>query len=182
MLLTSQSFQFIQSPSLSNKIDQLKMGPSKKITFPQKLWQLVSDRRLESAIRWSDDGQSFFVYESHLRNLCLGKENKIFFTREPKSFIRQLHLYGFRKLNKNQFKHPNFARDRPHLVNDIKRSYKNTNVVQPSTIVEESQTKYSYQTTDFGNMYTSYDVVGVNQQFTPSSISSLCVCPGCCTL
>lgn len=190
----------------------------KKTTFPVKLWQLLNDSRLESAVRWSDDGQSFFVFESQLRNLCLGKENKIFFTREPKSFIRQLHLYGFRKLTKTQFKHPSFSRDKPHLIEDIKRSYRSTNTEQATSAEKKPPTKlmiaylerdnnsnndnsndtsnnwddsfdsysnynydYSYYTSPTDENITDLDNA-INQQLTSSSISSLCVCPGCCTL
>ena len=184
------------------------MTTSKKNTFPLKLWQLLNDCRLKSALRWSDDGQSFFVFEGQLRNLCLGKENKVFFTRQPKSFIRQLHLYGFRKLNKTQFKHPKFCRDQPHLIHDIKRSYRQTITgrVQGSanSVIEQidlssnnndnSNDTVSYPENSFDsygdyNYNYGYYIPNINetsyvidQQFTSSSISSLCVCPGCCTL
>lgn len=99
---------------------------NKKSIFPQKLWQMVNDRRLDSAIRWTDDGQGFVVFENQLKSLCLGKENKMFHTRQPKSFVRQLHLYGFRKIDKNQFTHQFFQRDKPGLLKNIKRSYKSS--------------------------------------------------------
>lgn len=108
----------------------------KKSIFPQKLWQMVNDRRLDSAIRWTDDGRAFFLFEDQLRNLCLGKENKMFFTRQPKSFVRQLHLYGFKKINKNQFSHRHFQRDQPGLLEFIKRSYKPRPVTQAAINTE----------------------------------------------
>lgn len=97
---------------------------NKKHIFPQKLWRLINDTRLNSAIRWSEDGRSFFVFEHPLKNMCLGKENNIFYTKQPKSFVRQLHLYGFRKVNKNQFMHMYFQKNQPELVSYIKRSYR----------------------------------------------------------
>lgn len=145
------------------------MSPNRKRTFPLKLWQLVNDSRLDSAIRWADDGHSFFVFEMELRNMCLGKENKLFFTREPKSFIRQLHLYGFRKINKNQFKHPYFQRDRPSLLNEIKRTYR-----IPQEILEPILEK--------NNSLTNYSVTTDQSLMTSTSICSLCVCAGCCGL
>lgn len=96
---------------------------SRKCIFPQKLWQMVNDRQLDSAIRWAPDGLSFQVFEQQFERLCLGKENRIFFTTQTKSFVRQLHLYGFKKINKNQFVHPYFQRDQPGLVKNIKRHY-----------------------------------------------------------
>lgn len=103
------------------------MGPrdeSQKSIFPQKLWRMVNDQQFNSAIRWTDDGSSFLVFENHLQNKCLGKENNIFYTKQPKSFVRQLHLYGFRKINKNQFTHQYFQRGQPGLLKYIKRAYK----------------------------------------------------------
>lgn len=97
---------------------------NEKSIFPQKLWRLVNNQQMKSAIRWSEDGQSFFVYENPLQHMCLGKENNVFYTKQPKSFIRQLHLYGFRKINKNQFMHQFFVRGQPDLLKLIKRSYK----------------------------------------------------------
>ena len=97
-----------------------------KSIFPHKLWQMINDCRLRSAIRWTDDGKGFYVFENQLKLLCLGKENKMFYTQKPRSFIRQLHLYGFRKINKNQFTHQFFQRDKPNLLYNIKRAYKST--------------------------------------------------------
>lgn len=98
-----------------------------KVIFPQKLWKLVNDKKLDSAIKWSEDGRSIMIYEDSLKSMCLGKENQMFYTKKPKSFIRQLHLYGFKKVDKNQFVHKNFRRDRPDLIWLIKRSYRFNN-------------------------------------------------------
>lgn len=95
-----------------------------KSIFPQKLWRMVNDHQLDVAIKWSEDGQSFVIQENELKLKCLGKENNLFYTKQPKSFVRQLHLYGFRKINKNQFSHNYFIRGHPHLLEHIKRSYK----------------------------------------------------------
>lgn len=101
-----------------------KKSQGEKIIFPHKLWRLVNDRRLESAIRWTPDGQSIEIDQAELGSMCLGKENHWFSSRRPKSFIRQLHLYGFKKVDKNKFVHPHFRRDQPELMNFIKRTYK----------------------------------------------------------
>lgn len=94
--------------------------------FPQKLWDLIHNKQFEPAINWSDDGKSIFINNTKLKCLCLGKTNAHFHTEQPKSFVRQLHLYGFRKLDKNQFYHEFFQRDKPDLVQNIHRKYNNT--------------------------------------------------------
>lgn len=94
--------------------------------FPVKLWNIINNKNFEAAIHWSDDGKSFYIDSNKLKCLCLGKTNAHFHTEQPKSFIRQLHLYGFRKIDKHQFQHKFFQRDRPDLINHIHRKY-NTN-------------------------------------------------------
>lgn len=84
---------------------------------------MINDKRFEAAIRWVDDGKSFVICERELQNICLGKENNLFYTKQPRSFVRQLHLYGFKKINKNQFAHTHFRRNRAELLEKIKRSY-----------------------------------------------------------
>lgn len=106
----------------------------KSYIFPQKLWRMVNNGEFSSAIKWNQDGKSFMVFENQLKNLCLGKENKLFYTTQPKSFVRQLHLYGFRKVNKNQFSHKFFQRDHPELLDNIRRSYR-----QPSAQQQQQQ-------------------------------------------
>ncbi|KAI8917485.1 HSF-type DNA-binding-domain-containing protein [Powellomyces hirtus] len=100
--------------------------------FVYKLHHVVLDRRYQHLINWNWGGTSFIV-----RNL-------VEFSREvlPKhfkhnnfaSFVRQLNMYGFHKVNKSprgsrtgaenqiwEFSHLKFLRDRPHLLDDIKR-------------------------------------------------------------
>lgn len=149
------------------------MTPSRK-TFPLKLWELINDGRFQAALKWADDGKSFYVFESELAKLCLGKENKLFFTKQPKSFIRQLHLYGFRKINKTQFKHYFFSKDDPNSVQNIKRGYKSspgkTAIETPSTPLSEvlGSTYYNYSSSS--SSYTELE---------QTSICSLCVCARC---
>lgn len=137
--------------SLVSDPRRITSSPTKnrKSIFPQKLWRLVNDPALDIAIKWADDGLSFFIFEGSLKRLCLGKENHVFFTRKTKSFIRQLHLYGFRKVNKNQFAHQFFQRGRPDLLGFVKRTYKpppsvssniSSHEPEPSNIMEPVMT------------------------------------------
>ncbi|CDH49991.1 related to heat shock factor protein 4 [Lichtheimia corymbifera JMRC:FSU:9682] len=102
-------------------------------TFVHKLYSLVNDPRYQHLIEWDCSGQSFLV------------RNVMEFSREvlPKhfkhsnfsSFIRQLNMYGFCKVNKSprghrslvderqvwEFSHSSFIRGRPELVDSIRR-------------------------------------------------------------
>ncbi|KAI9277823.1 HSF-type DNA-binding-domain-containing protein [Sporodiniella umbellata] len=101
-------------------------------TFVHKLYNMVVDNQYQHLIAWTYTGNSFIV--------C----NIIEFSREvlPKhfkhnnfsSFVRQLNMYGFHKVNKSprghrtvaenqiwEFSHPKFIRERPDLLDGIKR-------------------------------------------------------------
>lgn len=128
---------------------------SKKSTFPHKLWQMVNDCRFESAIRWTDGGTSFEITEGELKKLCLGKGNKLFYTEQPKSFIRQLHMYGFKKINRNQFQHCFFQRSRPQLIENIKRSYKSAPAKSDDVANDQLQLEQQHElssSTDISSM------------------------------
>uniref|UniRef100_A0A8C6R2L3 Heat shock transcription factor 3 n=1 Tax=Nannospalax galili TaxID=1026970 RepID=A0A8C6R2L3_NANGA len=101
-------------------------------TFLHKLWALVEDTGFDYVIRWSKDGQSFeIVNEGTFSKEVLPKYFK---HNNLSSFIRQLNMYGFRKVvalqngQANQenkvyleFQHPLFKRGGACLLENIKR-------------------------------------------------------------
>ncbi|XP_066228092.1 heat shock transcription factor, Y-linked-like [Saccopteryx leptura] len=116
------------------------------MTFPRKLWKIVQSDQFKS-IWWDENGTSIVINEEVFKKECLEKEApfKIFGTKNMKSLVRQLNLYGFRKIRKNisrsaslaefleeekkvsvlsklQFyQNPNFKRRCPQLLVQIKR-------------------------------------------------------------
>lgn len=110
-------------------------------TFVHKLFAMVNDKMYEHLIHWTGNGSSFTV------------ENVTDFSKEvlPKhfkhnnfaSFVRQLNMYGFHKVNKaprgvkmsqeNQiweFSHPKFQYNRPDLLEEIKRKNVDTDTIK----------------------------------------------------
>ncbi|XP_028296679.1 heat shock factor protein 1 isoform X2 [Gouania willdenowi] len=100
--------------------------------FLTKLWMLVEDPNTDSLIRWSQSGSSFHVYDQGR----FSKEvlPKFFKHNNMASFIRQLNMYGFRKVvhmeqsglvkpetDDTEFQHPFFIRGEEHLLENIKR-------------------------------------------------------------
>ncbi|KAL1689611.1 hypothetical protein GGG16DRAFT_103633 [Schizophyllum commune] len=103
--------------------------------FLQKLHEMVNDPKNEALIRWSDSGDSFFVldHERFAREV-LGRWFK---HQNFSSFVRQLNMYGFHKVQHLQqgtlrsseadgnefwnFAHPNFLRGRSDLLALIQR-------------------------------------------------------------
>ncbi|TKA53537.1 hypothetical protein B0A53_03828 [Rhodotorula sp. CCFEE 5036] len=103
--------------------------------FLNKLYSMVADQSTDDLIRWSDDGDSFFVPSADR----FGKELLPRFFKHSNfgSFVRQLNMYGFHKvphlqqgvLKRDQseeadvleFSNPHFMRGQPDLLCMIKR-------------------------------------------------------------
>lgn len=105
--------------------------PERNLRFQQKLWQIVNYCKT-GAVSWSNSGDSVifkfaqFKREYLDRNVNFCKSNKI------ASFVRQLNLYGFRKLVKHgapkrrvidehEFQNMYFRRDRKDLLEQVVR-------------------------------------------------------------
>nr|XP_021508001.1 heat shock transcription factor, Y-linked-like [Meriones unguiculatus] len=116
------------------------------MTFPRKLWKIVGSDKFKS-IWWDEDGTYIVINEELFKKEVLERKApfRIFETDSMKSLVRQLNLYGFRKMRQNfqrsaslpdflaeekgvsascklQFyQNPNFLRDCPHLIERMKR-------------------------------------------------------------
>lgn len=100
--------------------------------FLTKLWTLVEDPDTDSLICWSPSGNSFHVFDQGR----FAKEvlPKYFKHNNMASFVRQLNMYGFRKVvhieqggllkpekDDTEFQHPYFMRGQEQLLENIKR-------------------------------------------------------------
>ncbi|KAL1922414.1 uncharacterized protein VTP21DRAFT_9953 [Calcarisporiella thermophila] len=101
-------------------------------TFVHKLYNMVIDKKHQHLICWNYTGTSFIVaniveFASEVLPIHF-KHNNF------SSFVRQLNMYGFHKVNRSprghrassenqiwEFSHPKFLRGRPDLLFDIKR-------------------------------------------------------------
>ncbi|CAM1311005.1 Uncharacterised protein r2_g2139 [Pycnogonum litorale] len=92
------------------------------LKFPIKLWKMIEEDE-NDAIRWSDSGTSIMLNYSKIKREYLDHARNRFKTMNLSSFIRQLNLYGFKKVNYrralsngqhfdevHEFRHPNFKR------------------------------------------------------------------------
>ena len=90
--------------------------------FLQKTWNLVNDSSTDSVISWSPDGNSFVVWNSEQ----FSKEvlPTSFKHSNFSSFVRQLNIYGFKKLasNRHEFGHPLFQKGKESQLRKICRS------------------------------------------------------------
>ncbi|KAM7394918.1 hypothetical protein PAMA_006587 [Pampus argenteus] len=119
--------------------------------FLTKLWTLVEDADTNECICWSQEGNSFMVLDEQR----FAKEilPKFFKHNNMASFIRQLNMYGFRKVmhidtgivkqerdGPVEFQHPYFKHGQDDLLENIKRKVSNTRP-EDNKIRQEDLTK-----------------------------------------
>ncbi|XP_024883337.1 heat shock factor protein 2-like [Temnothorax curvispinosus] len=102
--------------------------------FPQKLWRIVNECET-GAIRWGANGNTILLDYNRFQAEYLDARRPIFKTSNITSFIRQLNLYGFRKVtchgrdpvctscnpHVHEFLHENFRADRMDLLAEVCR-------------------------------------------------------------
>uniref|UniRef100_A0A914CBY9 HSF-type DNA-binding domain-containing protein n=1 Tax=Acrobeloides nanus TaxID=290746 RepID=A0A914CBY9_9BILA len=102
--------------------------------FLIKLWNIVEDPAYYDVIRWDESGYSFHILDPY--SFCRNVLPQYFKHNNLNSLIRQLNMYGFRKMtpiersslaraesdqDHLEFSHPYFVRDHPELLVNIKR-------------------------------------------------------------
>uniref|UniRef100_A0A3B4CHV1 HSF-type DNA-binding domain-containing protein n=1 Tax=Pygocentrus nattereri TaxID=42514 RepID=A0A3B4CHV1_PYGNA len=101
------------------------------LTFPQKLWHIVGNKTYKS-IRWHQWGTSIIIDVELFSAEILSRQGelKIFDTSVMKSFMRQLNLYGFKKIRSSEgrleritwmYYNGYFRREHPELLIHVKR-------------------------------------------------------------
>ncbi|XP_019856235.1 PREDICTED: heat shock factor protein-like [Amphimedon queenslandica] len=108
-------------------------GSSSEVApFISKVWSIVNDESILHLVAWSESGKTFLVLDEP--RFSKDVLPKYFKHNNFASFVRQLNLYGFRKVAKPdqgallkssgdsvEFWHANFRRDHPELLNLVQR-------------------------------------------------------------
>lgn len=119
----------------SGKKKKESQGPKTRPAFVMKIWSMVNDPANHDYIRWNDDGETFQVVhrEDFMKNIL----PKYFKHNNFASFVRQLNMYGWHKIQDVnsgsmkddrspdeilQFKNPFFIRGREDLLDNIVRN------------------------------------------------------------
>ncbi|XP_015262837.1 PREDICTED: heat shock factor protein 2 isoform X2 [Gekko japonicus] len=141
--------------------------------FLSKLWALVGDAPSNQLITWSQNGQSFLVLDEQR----FAKEilPKYFKHNNMASFVRQLNMYGFRKVvhvdsgivklerdGPVEFQHPYFKQGREDLLEHIKRKVS-------SSRPEENKIRQE----DLSKIITSAQKVQIKQETIESRLTAL---------
>ncbi|KAI8371992.1 HSF-type DNA-binding-domain-containing protein, partial [Choanephora cucurbitarum] len=124
---------------MSNDLEEDKTTSRKGTsTFISKLYSMVNDDRNQHLIFWNPSGTSFLICNASRFSREILPEH--FKHANFSSFVRQLNMYGFHKINKSsrvhrgsqnnnnnnenefwEFSHPKFQQDKPELLEEIKR-------------------------------------------------------------
>ncbi|KAI7871247.1 HSF-type DNA-binding-domain-containing protein [Spinellus fusiger] len=126
------SFQQPMPQHLLAHTSMTAQKPPHTNTFVHKLYNMVIDSQYQHLIAWNYTGSSFIV--CNIMEFSRDVLPKHFKHNNFSSFVRQLNMYGFHKVNKSprghrtlaenqiwEFSHPKFLRDRSDLLDDIKR-------------------------------------------------------------
>lgn len=120
--------------------------------FLTKLWKLVEDPNYDHLIHWSQNGKSFIIsnqgqFAKELLPLYFKHNNMA-------SFIRQLNMYGFRKLTNIEnsglrserddieFYHVHFVKDQESSLELIKRKIKTPLQVSAAKSIDENEVRH----------------------------------------
>ncbi|GBM70735.1 hypothetical protein AVEN_171468-1 [Araneus ventricosus] len=103
------------------------------LRFPQKLWKIANECQ-SGAVSWSPHGKSILLRYSMFKEEFMSTKNDFFKTDNISSFVRQLNLYGFRKVydhthkqsykanpDLHEFSNLYFQRDRCDLLDKVTR-------------------------------------------------------------
>ncbi|KAI0780546.1 hypothetical protein BD413DRAFT_618833 [Trametes elegans] len=164
--------------------------------FLQKLYEIVNDPANEELIRWSENGDSFYVlnHEKFAREV-LGRWFK---HQKFASFVRQLNMYGFHKIPHLQqgvlksdtdtepwhFEHPNFHRGQPDLLCLIQRkkqpTHGNNDDATPSLDIHDANAASNGlagvppgQVMDMNSLVNGIAAIKRHQQAISSDLSTL---------
>ncbi|KYN11409.1 Heat shock transcription factor, Y-linked [Trachymyrmex cornetzi] len=125
--------------------------------FPQKLWRIVNECET-GAIRWGANGDTILLDYKRFQTEYLDTRRPIFKTSNITSFIRQLNLYGFRKVtyhgrdpacnscnpHVHEFLHDNFRADRIDMLSKVcRKTGRKTRCSQHETAKNEEESPRS---------------------------------------
>lgn len=107
--------------------------------FLTKCYDMVDDEATDALISWSPSHDSFVIWD--LTVFSTQVLPMFFKHNNMASFVRQLNIYGFRKVNTDrwEFASENFVKGKKHLLKNISRK-KNSQVNDQQTLCQVKET------------------------------------------
>jgi heat shock transcription factor len=107
--------------------------------FLLKCYEMVDDQSTDGSISWSSTGDSFVIFDATGFESELLPKN--FKHKNFSSFIRQLNIYGFRKIDTDrwEFSNDQFIKGQKHLLKNICRRKQSQNQVQRKSSQQEDK-------------------------------------------
>ncbi|KAI0780561.1 hypothetical protein BD413DRAFT_462499 [Trametes elegans] len=188
----SQSNQVaVAGPSaLAEQSRPIRNGQHNIPRFLLKLYEIINDPTNEELIKWSESGDSFYIY--HQERFAKEVLGKWFKHQNFSSFVRQLNLYGFRKITAlqqgllrmendvetTQFAHPYFHRGQPDLLALIQRKRHPVTHTQPEggiagLLPPTSDDKTQGQAVDVRSIVDGIQAIRRQQQVIAADLSAL---------
>jgi len=94
---------------------------AKRMKFPELLMLILNLPESKDTISWTDDGKAWKIVNA----AKLEKILPLYFKHNShKSFLRQVNIYGFKRVGVGHYHHPKFRRDKPHLCQGMERKPK----------------------------------------------------------
>ncbi|XP_078338641.1 heat shock factor protein-like isoform X5 [Crassostrea virginica] len=157
------------------------MGSNPVPAFLTKLWALVENPTCDDLICWDESGKSFHVFDQGR----FAKEILPLYFKHSNiaSFIRQLNMYGFRKVTNIEqglktekddleFHHPYFQKGQEHLLEHIKRKITHHVPAHPPIKVEPIQA-VSVPTEDLSRMVSEVNQVRSKQDLMNNKLETM---------
>ena len=145
--------------SIINSSAGSQPSPTETPAFLFKLWKVLEVAEYSQYISWSKNGHSFIIFDQNLFSQFVLPN---FFKHSHfTSFVRQLNMYGFRKLTNMtftsltpgqeamEFHHPKFIQGHAELLGFVKRK-------SPSSLRIGSRT---IKTTDLEKLITDFEQI-----------------------
>lgn len=113
-------------------------GSNSVAPFLNKCYEMVDDESTDSIISWGQSNESFVIWD--VTQFSVQLLPRYFKHSNFSSFIRQLNIYGFRKIDTDRWEFANdgFVRDQKHLLNNICRR-KNTQGSEQRKSLQQSE-------------------------------------------
>ncbi|KAI0636609.1 hypothetical protein C8Q77DRAFT_1036256, partial [Trametes polyzona] len=175
--------------SLADPSNAARNGQHQIPRFLLKLYEIVNDPANEELIKWSEAGDSFYIY--HQERFAREVLGKWFKHQNFSSFVRQLNLYGFRKISALQqgllrmdhdtetiqFAHPYFHRGQPDLLALIQRKRhppNHTHTEEAASLLQASQDgKLSSPALDVRSIVEGINAIRRQQQTIAADLNAL---------